>query len=168
MSIQPTVLLPLSCRTTNLSDDCIANLACVTAQGLPYQLWNGKWKYESTFRHLNIAIENAPFFYSSRERLSVLGSSKSEGRSSHLHFFTFSHIHIFSSSHFFTSLLHIFSYLLIFTSSHLHIFSHLLHIFSNLLIFTSSHLLILHLLTFSNLLTSSHIFSSSSSHLHIF
>jgi len=73
--------------------------------------------------------------------------------SSHLHILSSSHPLIFTSSH-----LHIFSssHLLIFTSSHLHIFSssHLLLTFSHLL--TSSHI-------FSHLLTSSHppIFSSS-------
>ena len=109
----------------------------------------------------------------SRERLSVWGSSNSGGLSTilHLHIFTshlqFSHLHIFTSSH-----PHIFSssHLLILTSSHLHIFtsSHL-HIFSSshLLIFTSSHL---HIFSSSHLLifTSSHLHIFSSSHLHIF
>ena len=84
--------------------------------------------------------------------------------SSHLHIFS---LHIFSSSHlliFTSSRLHIFSssHLLIFTSSHLHIFSS-----SHLLIFTSAHL---HIFTSSHLLifTSSHPHILTSSHPHIF
>ena len=87
--------------------------------------------------------------------------------SSHLHIFTPSHLHIFSSSHpliLTSSHLHILtsSHLLILTSSHLHIFSS-----SHLLIFTSSHL---HIFSSSHLLilTSSHLHIFSSSHPHIF
>ena len=79
--------------------------------------------------------------------------------SSHLHIFSSSHFFIFTSSH-----LHIFlsSHLLIFTSAHLHIF-----LSSHLLIFTSAHL---HICSSSRLLifTSSHLHTFSSSHLLIF
>ena len=92
--------------------------------------------------------------------------------SSNLHTFSSSHLLFFTSSHFTSSHLHIFSssHLLIFTSSHLHIFSS-----SHLLIFTSSHLLIFisshpHIFTSSHphIFTSSHLHIFSSSHLHIF
>ena len=103
-------------------------------------------------------IINAKLFPRASERrvLPIVGVCKTY---SHLHIFSSSHLIILTPSH-----LHTFSssHLLIFTSSHPHIFSS-----SHLLIFTPSHL---HIFSSSHLLifTSSHPHIFTSSHLHIF
>ena len=126
---------------------------------LPRLLWCGHWALLNQKR--------LPWKSIILESVWAKGSSNSGGLSniftfSHFHIFTSSH-NIFKSSHLLTSNLHIFSssHPHIFTSSHLHIFSssHLVIFTSHLHIFSSSHLLIF---------SSSHLHIFSSSHLHIF
>ena len=119
-----------------------------------------------------LTLKKMPHFFpraSERMVLLIVGVCQTF---SHLHIFSSSHPHIFfifSSSHLLIifSSSHLFTF---FTSSHSHMYTsfhpHIL-TFSHLFIFTSSHL---HIVTSSHLLilTSSHLRIFSSSHPHIF